>query len=89
LKVRVLCKRAHGADARGRDVEQERKAMQRRLLDEQVHLKQQIAEEEKKQEKQVTCRNAGHGVYSCYNQAERSMLEHEDMCLSHVVGASH
>jgi hypothetical protein len=74
FSVRVLCKRANGADARGRDVEQERKAMQRRLLDEQVHLKQQIASEEKKQQKQVS-RNAGHGVYSCYNQAERSMLE--------------
>lgn len=41
------------AVARDRDVEQERKQMQRKLLDEQVHLKQQIIEEEKQQDKQV------------------------------------
>lgn len=41
------------AVARDRDVEQERKDMQRKLLDEQVQLKQQIVEDEKKQNKEV------------------------------------
>lgn len=41
------------AVARDRDVEQERKDMQRKLLDEQVQLKQKIVEDEKKQDKQV------------------------------------
>jgi ethanolamine ammonia-lyase small subunit len=41
------------AVARDRDVEQERKEMQRKLLDEQVQLKQKIAEEEKQQDIQV------------------------------------
>lgn len=39
--------------ARDRDVEQERKEMQRKLLDEQVHLKQQLVEDEKQQDRQV------------------------------------
>lgn len=39
--------------ARDRDVEQERKEMQRKLLDEQVQLKQKLVEDEKHQDKEV------------------------------------
>jgi hypothetical protein len=75
--------------ARDRDVEQERKDMQRKLLDQQVHLKQQIVEEERKQAKQVMLRNACKFAFSCYRRAERSMLETRRRVFSYVVRVLH